>query len=172
MGVKILLFNFSLGLKWFHPDFDVLSLFHHIKELFTCIFIRKLSYMKLNILKPRNKSRRLSLLHLKIVLIHIWKLLIHQCFVKEYFDSWVCKHATLLTLFLNIMMWNIDSKLAFLIYNSMCGDDCCTIINFQICTFVKKCDVHGPIINLFIWIEKGFTIFLNLTLVSTICKFV
>jgi len=172
VGVLFLLFLFSLCLKRFHPYLHILGLFHHIKELFTGIFICELSNVKLDASKFLDKSRWFSFFNFKVVLINIWKSMLNGILIKEYFNSWICKHTTLLTLFFNIMMWNINSKLPFLIYNPMGCDDSCTIVNFQVCTFIKESDVHGPIIHLFIRIEERFAILFDLTLVCTVFEFV
>jgi hypothetical protein len=148
--IKLLLFNFSLRLQRFQPFFPVLGFFHHIKELLTAFLQWKFSNMIFNISKLLNKSWRLCFFNFEIVLLNVRKFRTNLIFIKEYFDSRISEHATLLTLFFYVVMWDVDTKISFNINDSMCGNHSYTIVNFQFLFFIEESDSIGPIIHLFI----------------------
>jgi len=148
--IKLLLFNFSLSLKWFHPFLRILSFFHHFKKLLSTIFTWKLSNVIFKAEMSLNKSRWLCFFNFKVIFLNIRKLWPTLIFIKEYFNSRICKHSTLFTLFLDIMMRNFYSKTTFKKYKSMCGNNSCTVIDFLFWSFFKEWNTIGPIIYFFI----------------------
>jgi hypothetical protein len=81
LRIELLLFNFSLRLKWFHPHLNILSFYHHIIELLPCVFIRKFPNMKLDVFKFLNKSRWLGFFHFKVILFDVRKLSLNTLFI-------------------------------------------------------------------------------------------